>query len=91
MGARGKNFYNDLFARFGYEREAKEVQDLFLDGKRNEAAVAIPDRFVDEVSLVGSKERIGERLGAWRESGATSLLLHTRDVTSLRVLAELVP
>jgi F420-dependent oxidoreductase-like protein len=91
MGARGKNFYNDLFARFGYEREAKEVQDLFLDGKRNEAAAAIPDAFVDDIALIGSKERIGERLDAWRESGATSLLLHTRDVNSLRVMAELVP
>jgi F420-dependent oxidoreductase-like protein len=89
MGARGKNFYNDLFARFGYEAEAKQVQDLFLDGKRNEAAAAIPDSFVDQVSLVGPKERIAERLAAWRESGATSLLLHTRDAASLRVMAEL--
>src|SRR6266545_511143 len=87
MGARGTNFYNDLFARFGYEAEAKRVQDLFLDAKRNEAAAAIPDSFVDQVSLVGPKERIADRLGAWRDSGATSLLLHTRDVSSLRVMA----
>jgi F420-dependent oxidoreductase-like protein len=90
MGARGTNFYNDLFARFGYEAEAKRVQDLFLDAKRNEAAAAIPDAFVDQVSLVGPKELIADRLEAWRESGATSLLLHTRDVNSLRVMAELV-
>jgi alkanesulfonate monooxygenase SsuD/methylene tetrahydromethanopterin reductase-like flavin-dependent oxidoreductase (luciferase family) len=89
MGARGKNFYNDLFARFGYEAEAKRVQDLFLEGKRNEAAAAVPDSFVDEVALVGPKERIADRLDAWRESGATSLLLHTRDAASLRVMAEL--
>ena len=89
MGARGKNFYNDLFARFGYEAEAKRVQDLFLEGKRNEAAAAIPDTFVDQVSLVGPKERIADRLDAWRESGATSLLLHTRDAASLRAMAEL--
>jgi F420-dependent oxidoreductase-like protein len=91
MGSRGTNFYNDLVARFGYEREAKLIQELFLDGKRNEAAAAVPDRFVDEVALIGSKEQIGDRLAAWRESGATSLLLHTRDLNTLRVMAELVP
>ena len=71
MGARGKNFYNDLFARYGYEAEAREIQDLYLDGKKRDAAAAVPDSFVDEVALVGPKERLGERLEAWRESGAT--------------------
>ena len=69
MGARGKNFYNDLFARYGYEAEAREIQDLFLDGKQREAAAKVPDAFVDEVALVGSVERIRDRLAAWRESG----------------------
>jgi F420-dependent oxidoreductase-like protein len=90
MGARGKNFYNSLFARYGYEAEAKEIQDLFLDGKQREAAAAVPDSFVDEVSLVGPKERIAERLDAWRESGATTLLCSTLQVDALRVMAELV-
>src|SRR5919204_16350 len=53
MGARGKNFYNDLFARYGYEREAREIQDAFLDGRQRDAATLVPDRFVDEVALVG--------------------------------------
>ena len=53
MGARGKNFYNSLFARYGYEDEAREIQDLFLDGKQRDAAAKVPDAFVDDVALVG--------------------------------------
>jgi F420-dependent oxidoreductase-like protein len=88
MGARGKNFYNDLFTRYGYEAEAREIQDLFLDGKQREAAGKVPDSFVDEVALVGSVERIRDRLAAWRESGATTLLISTRDAATLRGIAE---
>ncbi|HXK15029.1 MAG TPA: LLM class F420-dependent oxidoreductase [Gaiellaceae bacterium] len=88
MGARGKNFYNDLFTRYGYEAEAREIQDLFLDGKQREAAAKVPDAFVDEVALVGSVERIRDRLAAWRESGATTLLVSTRDAATLRGVAE---
>jgi len=88
MGARGKNFYNDLFARYGYEAEAREIQDLFLGGQQREAATKVPDAFVDEVALVGSVERIRDRLAAWRESGATTLLVSTRDVATLRGVAE---
>jgi F420-dependent oxidoreductase-like protein len=89
MGARGKNFYNDLAGRFGYEAEARTIQDLYLDGRKRDAAAAVPDAFVDEVALVGPKERIAERLDAWRESGATSLLAATRQPEALRALAEL--
>ena len=88
MGARGKNFYNDLFARYGYEAEAREIQELFLGGQQREAAAKVPDAFVDEVALVGSVERIRDRLAAWRESGATTLLVSTRDVATLRAVAE---
>ena len=88
MGARGTNFYNDLFTRYGYGAEAREIQDLFLDGKQREAAAKVPDRFVDEVALVGPVDRIRERLAAWRESGATSLLVSTRDPGTLRGVAE---
>jgi F420-dependent oxidoreductase-like protein len=88
MGARGKNFYNDLFVRYGYESEAREIQDLFLDGRQGEAAAKVPDAFVDEVALVGSKERIADRLSAWRDSGATTLLVSTRDEATLRAVAE---
>jgi alkanesulfonate monooxygenase SsuD/methylene tetrahydromethanopterin reductase-like flavin-dependent oxidoreductase (luciferase family) len=88
MGARSKNFYNDLFARYGYEAEAREIQELFLDGKQVEAAGKVPDAFVDEVALVGPVERIRDRLAAWRESGATTLLVSTRDERTLRGVAE---
>jgi F420-dependent oxidoreductase-like protein len=88
MGARGKNFYNDLFTRYGYEAEARVIQDLFLDGKQREAAARVPDAFVDEVALIGPVERIRDRLAAWRESGATTLLVSTRDAATLRGVAE---
>ncbi len=88
MGARGKNFYNDLFSRYGYEAEAREIQELFLGGQQREAATKVPDSFVDEVALVGSVERIKDRLAAWRESGATTLLVSTRDAATLRAVAE---
>ena len=74
--------------RYGYEAEAREIQELFLDGKQRDAAAAVPDAFVDEVALVGPRERIAERLDAWRESGATTLLCSTRDAITLRTLAE---
>jgi F420-dependent oxidoreductase-like protein len=88
MGARGTNFYNDLFARYGYGAEAREIQDLFLGGNQREAVAKVPDAFVDEVALVGSVERIRDRLAAWRESGVTTLLVSTRDAMSLRGVAE---
>jgi F420-dependent oxidoreductase-like protein len=88
MGSRAKNFYNELFARYGYEREASEIQELALAGKGRDAAALVPDAFVDEAALVGPKERIAERLDAFRESGATTLLISTRDVATLRAVAE---
>ncbi|MDX6478759.1 MAG: hypothetical protein QOG29_1346 [Gaiellaceae bacterium] len=90
MGARGKNFYNALVRRYGYEAEAEKIQQLYLDGKQREAIAAVPDALVDDVALVGSRERIADRLDAWRESGATTLLCSTHDVNALRTMAELV-
>ncbi len=88
MGARGKNFYNDLVSSYGYEAEAKKIQDLFLDGKQRDAAAAVPDALVDEMALVGPRDRIADRLEAWRESGATTLLVSARDQATLRAVAE---
>jgi F420-dependent oxidoreductase-like protein len=88
MGARGKNFYNDLVSSYGYEAEAKHIQDLFLDGKQREAAAAVPDALIDEMALVGPAERIADRLAAWRESGATTILVSARDQATLRAVAE---
>ncbi|MBI1816805.1 MAG: LLM class F420-dependent oxidoreductase [Deltaproteobacteria bacterium] len=88
MGARGKNFYNDLACRYGFEAAAKTIQDLYLDGKKNEATAAVPDALADEVSLVGPKERIRDRLAAWSESSVTTMICATMQVETLRVLAE---
>jgi F420-dependent oxidoreductase-like protein len=90
MGARGANFYNALVRRYGYEAEAERIQALYLDGRQREAIAAVPDELVDEVALVGPRERIGDRLGAWHASGATTLLVGTRDPIALRTMAELV-
>jgi F420-dependent oxidoreductase-like protein len=90
MGAKGKNFYNSLFRRYGYEREADEIQELFLGGRQRDAAAAVPDELVDRVALVGPKERIAERLDAYRDAGVTTLLVGTPQVEALRVMAELV-
>jgi len=73
MGARGKNFYNDTFASFGYEAEAAEIQDLYLGGKKKEAEAKIPQSFIDSMSLVGPKEFVRDRLAAYKEAGVTGL------------------
>ena len=90
MGAKGANFHKNLMVRMGYEAEADQIQELFLDGKRDEAVMAVPSAFADEISLVGPPERIKERLVAWRESPVTTLLVTAREPETLRGLAELV-
>jgi F420-dependent oxidoreductase-like protein len=87
MGARGRNFYNSLVTRYGYEKEAKEIQDLYLEGKKQEAAALVPDALVDETSLVGPPERIRDGLAAWKESGVTTLLAGTLQLDAVRALA----
>jgi F420-dependent oxidoreductase-like protein len=92
MGARGRNFYTDYTARLGYEAAAAHIQDLFLAGRRQEAAAAVPDALVDEVALVGPPARIRERADAWKAAGRSglvgSVLAKTTQVEALRVLAE---
>jgi F420-dependent oxidoreductase-like protein len=90
MGSREANFYNALARRYGYEKEAERIQELYLAGPPRDAAAAVPDALVDEVSLVGDRERIADRLDAWRECGVTTLLVQTRDATALQTMAELV-
>jgi F420-dependent oxidoreductase-like protein len=89
MGARGRNFYNALACRYGYEAEAKEIQDLYLDGKKKEATAAVPDSLVDEIALVGPKERIADRLDAWKASGVGTMIVGAQQPEALRVMAEL--
>ena len=88
MGARGKNFYNDLACRYGYEDAAKKIQDLYLEGKKNEAIAAVPDELVDEIALCGPRERIRDQLAAWREAGVTTLICGAQSIDSIRTLAE---
>src|SRR5579863_1994323 len=73
MGAKGKNFYNELMVRYGYEKEAALIQDLYLDGKKKEAEAAIPDEFLERTSLCGPASYVAERVAAFREAGVTHL------------------
>jgi F420-dependent oxidoreductase-like protein len=81
MGARGRNFYNDLAVRYGYEQEAAEIQDAYLDGKKQEAAALVPQSLLEGTNLVGPKSYVADRVAALRESGVTTLnvapLAHT--------------
>jgi F420-dependent oxidoreductase-like protein len=90
MGSSGVNYYATLVGRYGYEAEARHIQELYLGGKKLEAIAAVPDALVDEVALVGPRERIADRLAAWRECGVTTLIVQTRDPATLRTMAELV-
>jgi F420-dependent oxidoreductase-like protein len=89
MGARGRNFYNDLACRYGYEAAAKEIQDLYLDGKKREATTAVPFELVDEIALLGPKERIRDKLDVWREAGVTTLIVGGAQPAVLEMMAEL--
>jgi len=92
MGPPGHNFYNDYASRMGYEAQARQIQELYLTGKKIEAAQAVPDQLVDDCALVGPAERIRERLGVWKEAARRghigSLLVGNASVDALRVLAE---
>ena len=73
MGAKGRNFYNDLFTRYGFGAEAEKIQDLYLDGHKDEAAALIPTEFLEAISLVGPEGYVRERLSAFAEAGVTHL------------------
>jgi F420-dependent oxidoreductase-like protein len=89
MGSRKRNFHKELMARMGFEAEAERIQDLFFEGRRDDAIAAVPDEFADEISLSGPRDRIRERLQDWRKSPVTSLLING-DENLLREMAELV-
>ncbi|HEX8066449.1 MAG TPA: LLM class F420-dependent oxidoreductase [Thermoleophilaceae bacterium] len=95
MGSREKNFYNRVVQRYGFEEAAREVQDLYLDGKRSEAAAALPAELIDTVALVGPRDRVRDRLAAYRDAGVgtvivTPLAQPEQRPGMLRELAELV-
>jgi F420-dependent oxidoreductase-like protein len=89
MGSSKRNFHKELMARMGFADEAEQIQQLFFDGKREEAIALVPDKFADEISLSGPLERIREKISDWQNSPVTSLLVNG-DVTLLRDMAELV-
>jgi F420-dependent oxidoreductase-like protein len=95
MGSREKNFYNQLVQRYGFEDAAREVQDLYLDGKREQAMAALPDELIDTVSLCGPKDVVRERLAVYRDAGVGTLgvtpLTFAKDerLEQLRLVAEL--
>jgi F420-dependent oxidoreductase-like protein len=94
MGARNKNFYNDYASRTGYADAAKKIQDLYLDGKKEEAAAEVPDKLVDAVALVGNKDRIKDRLQAWIAAGKSghvgSMICGTGQPEAMQLIAETV-
>lgn len=93
MGARGKNFYHNLATRYGYGEVADRIQDLFLAGKKNEAIAAVPDDLVRNVSLIGPRGFVKERLAAYAEAGVTTMLVHPMGADTaeqLRFVEELV-
>jgi F420-dependent oxidoreductase-like protein len=95
MGSREKNFYNQLVQRYGFEEEARDVQDLYLDGKREEAMARLSDELIDTVSLCGPPEHVRDRLAVYRDAGVGTLgispLAFTKDerLAQLRLVAEL--
>lgn len=90
MGAKKRNFHKELIGRFGFEEAADKIQDLYLAGKKDEAAAAVPSQLADEISLVGPKERIKERISVWKDTPVTQLLVSARSGAELETLAELV-
>ncbi|MHB8329492.1 MAG: LLM class F420-dependent oxidoreductase [Acidimicrobiales bacterium] len=89
MGAREMNFHYEVFVRMGFEAEARKIQDLYLDGRKEEAASVVPTAMVENIALIGSRQKIGDELAQWRESIATTLLV-AGSVDTLRMMAELL-
>lgn len=94
MGARGKNFYNDICRDYGFEKEAVEIQDLYLDGKKDEAAAKVPGEWLLHSHLVGPRGWVKERIAAYREAGVTMLQVNpvgpdpVRQIEALRELVD---
>jgi F420-dependent oxidoreductase-like protein len=92
MGARGRNFYNDVVRRYGYEKEAAEIQDLYLDGKKDEAAALVPTELLEATSLCGPASYVKERVAAFAEAGVTHLQvapIPIGDQTAVSLVAQL--
>jgi F420-dependent oxidoreductase-like protein len=89
MGARGQNFYNDLARRYGFEKEAETIQDLYLGGKREEAAAAVPAGLLESTSLVGPEGYVKERIAAFKEAGVTVLSIQPVAADPVKLVEQL--
>jgi hypothetical protein len=89
MGARNTNFHANVPIRMGYEAEVAKIQELYLSGHKDEAAAAVPTKLIEQLTLIGSKDKIRHDLEAWRESIVTTMLVGG-DAQTLRIAAELV-
>jgi alkanesulfonate monooxygenase SsuD/methylene tetrahydromethanopterin reductase-like flavin-dependent oxidoreductase (luciferase family) len=95
MGSREQNFYNRLVSTYGFEAAAQEVQDLYLAGRKSEAAMALPDELIDAVSIVGPRDQARERIKAYRDAGVETLIVspmafdNDQRKIQLRLVAEL--
>lgn len=89
MGARGRNFYNTLFCRYGFNAEAESIQELYLQGRKDEAAAAVPGEFLEQTSLIGPAGYVKERIAEFRESGVTNLNVTALGAEPVKVFEQL--
>lgn len=89
MGARTRNFYNNTFRKYGWEKEAAEIQDLFLSGKKDEAAAAIPQEYLDAIAMVGDEGKVRERVLAYQEAGVTQLRIQPAGDDKLGIIEKI--
>jgi F420-dependent oxidoreductase-like protein len=90
MGAKDQNFHKQVFERMGYEDVAAKVQELYLEGRKDEAAAAVPDELVDAIHIIGDKGKVRERVAQWEESGVTTLLLTCGSPEEVRQVADVL-
>ncbi len=89
MGAKEKNFHNEMAVKYGYGEAAAKIQELYLSGRKQEATEAVPDELVDEMSLVGPVARIKERFKAWEDAGVTTMMVQSRQREALALMADI--
>ncbi|MGB4863019.1 MAG: LLM class F420-dependent oxidoreductase [Tepidiformaceae bacterium] len=89
MGAKDKNFHNEMAVKYGYGEAAAKIQELYLSGRKQEATEAVPDELVDEMSLVGPVARIQERYRAWDDAGVTTMMVQSRQPEALKLMADI--
>ena len=88
MGAKGRNFHNEMVSKYGYADVATEIQDLYLAGRKQEATALVPDELCDEISLCGPPARIRERFGAWRQAGVKTMMVQSTQPEALALMAD---